>query len=721
MTDNTGDEKQVSKTVAVTNGKLLDVKTEILSIVTSVMTSFFSRKLLLNETSNKILTSSLFALALGGVSYISTKNPIGYISSSISKFVIGTNVKKVIQNKKIINEVIRYMTRFDRVMDIPMKQAMTEKLNTWINFYDDTEKVIGRIKFSIIEGQSQITIICDSLKNKKTIERYLGIIHQRLMEIELENIMEKKDAGTLKLFNVTQCGGRKITEMMYKNDIITPILLETIFMKTIFHKDIEFLWTQIKNIHFNPEKLWRHGIAPRMNLLLHGPPGTGKSTFAYRVAMATGRHIINIKLSDYTREQMIQIFKSPDIHDEKYYAKDVVFILDEFDLDLERILMKSACKQKHLKKIDSIVDKFFDGMASNMITSKEKPISKTKRVCKTAPIEIEKSCDAHQIEIGLAHTEKQDPDDETQTKSIKTDVSEKKKENIQDVITSTSEILKEIDKFESYVSAMNSTYEKLDDNKSNIITMEDLLTIFQGAVPNEGCIIIAMTNKFEEMRKKCPALFRPGRLTPVYFGYFDMKILNNVSMHYFNKEIMYDCPNETELNIPPSQVMEIVAGSLLQENDNYNYFIKKLQCVLPSTINIHAICDNTSEPFPNIDCNFSLFKKGDTREEILLISDCETGIIKKKKPLVEFEAVVHEVTEKNGTTNYYLCNDYPENKDFRQYCSKLIIQKPECFNCDSCGLKMKTFLIPNEKYSASEKTSVDDTNPNLMRITFTDI
>ena len=48
--------------------------------------------------------------------------------------------------------------------------------------------------------------------------------------------------------------------------------------------------------------------------------------------------------------------------------------------------------------------------------------------------------------------------------------------------------------------------------------LEDLLEILQGPVPREGQIIIATTNKFDEIKNECPALFRPGRLTPIEFG-----------------------------------------------------------------------------------------------------------------------------------------------------------------------------------------------------------
>jgi hypothetical protein len=83
-------------------------------------------------------------------------------------------------------------------------------------------------------------------------------------------------------------------------------------------------------------------------------------------------------------------------------------------------------------------------------------------------------------------------------------------------------------------------YNKFNILQNNVLKLSDLLTLFQGAVPIDGCIIIAMTNKYEEIRKECPALFRAGRLTPVYFGYFDFDLVNQVSMIYFGKPLPKD-------------------------------------------------------------------------------------------------------------------------------------------------------------------------------------
>ena len=328
--------------------------------------------------------------------------------------------------------------------------------------------------------------------------------------------------------------------------MVKPETLEKIFIKTIFHKEIDSLWNQIKTLHFEPEKMWDCGFAPRLNLLLYGPPGTGKSTFAWRVAMATGRHIINVRLNDYSKDELLKIFIHPVVGGKTIHSKDVIYVLDEFDIDINKILMKSICKEKQLQKLEGIVNKFFDGVINNMTRYKH------------SRADLDKKKD---------EPKKDEPNkDET-----------KKDETKKDETIDTSGITAEIDNINKTLAGMTTTFDNVNKIGGNIIKIEDLLTIFQGAVPTEGCVIIAMTNKYEELKEKCPALFRPGRLTPVYFGNFDLELLSRVSKHYFNRNILFDAPKETEIEISPSHVMEIVSQSMLCQNLKYEYFIDKIQ------------------------------------------------------------------------------------------------------------------------------------------------
>lgn len=89
-------------------------------------------------------------------------------------------------------------------------------------------------------------------------------------------------------------------------------------------------------------------------------------------------------------------------------------------------------------------------------------------------------------------------------------------------------------------TAVKSTREEFKYQANTRLTVGDLLEILQGSVPVEGRIIIATTNHLEEMRTKYPALFRPGRLTPIHFDYLKADQINLLSKCYFGESIGID-------------------------------------------------------------------------------------------------------------------------------------------------------------------------------------
>jgi len=109
------------------------------------------------------------------------------------------------------------------------------------------------------------------------------------------------------------------------------------------------------------------------------------------------------------------------------------------------------------------------------------------------------------------------------------------------------------------------------------IQLHDLLEIFQGPVPIPGLIVFAMTNKYKEILEMCPALFRPGRLTPYYIGNIDNKTLQEMTKFYFNKELTFIYPDNS--TIPTSKLTELVLSSKAKPQ-SYDLFSNKIQELL---------------------------------------------------------------------------------------------------------------------------------------------
>lgn len=118
-------------------------------------------------------------------------------------------------------------------------------------------------------------------------------------------------------------------------------VLETKYIKTLFHQERDRLWSIIKNCCMNFEFYRNCGQVGRVSLLLHGPPGTGKSTFAYRIAMVLQRHLISLDLRSLDRSEAYQILQSPELSFAgcKTY-KDAVFLFEEFDISIKNLYHK---------------------------------------------------------------------------------------------------------------------------------------------------------------------------------------------------------------------------------------------------------------------------------------------------------------------------------------------------------------------------------------------
>jgi hypothetical protein len=292
--------------------------------------------------------------------------------------------------------------------------------------------------------------------------------------------------------------------------------LEELYIKPFFHKKKKQLWKLIKEIHYDPDKFIKLGQPPRIGLLLYGPPGTGKSSFCYRIAMSLNRSIISIDLRIIkSKREIYRIFRRPRCHsvEEKETCDNVIFVFDEFDIAIKELYAK-----KHR------ANKFREQWLHNIMTI----YGSDKNVI-----------------------------NEKQESSIKT-----KNDN------------------------ENNNDNKNKNNKNNIdiygfdpdeLTLEDLLELFQGPVPLNGSIIIATSNNYEEMNEICPALFRPGRLTPIYFGYADNNMIKDMCKFYYDKEFEIK-EDISKFKITPSYLMHIACESKITiDTDPYEYFINKLK------------------------------------------------------------------------------------------------------------------------------------------------
>ena len=301
---------------------------------------------------------------------------------------------------------------------------------------------------------------------------------------------------------------------IYKGKKRNPKLLEKMYIKSFFHPDRDKLWGLIKNIHYACNEIEKCGQSPQLNLCLYGPPGTGKSTFAYRVAMATTRHFVSLDIRHIeSKESLYQILTRPSVSDTEdeelrtsHTADACVFSLDEFDLSIQYL---------HSRNVNRRIKK--ENVEKQIICSNK----------------------------AMDHVMKQFDEDEIDKYfEFNGDGEGEDKKTIESPFEVISKMLN---------SSNNLSHSYRDVNDE--VTVNDLLDIFQGPVPNKGALIFATTNNFDEIYEICPALFRPGRMTPIFFGYAAKETIEEISIFYFGKVPTFYIPEYHQ--IPTSQIIEI--------------------------------------------------------------------------------------------------------------------------------------------------------------------
>ena len=387
------------------------------------------------------------------------------------------------------------------INDIYSKNTQRPQYDKKINFYDKNFNVSGYfvifcqndkdITNKEVKRVSEKLSIYVTKKSCNDVFEYIDNIQNKINEL---NNTSDRELSYIKI--ASNDGNLYKTYYIFANYLSENIKkIEDQYLNTFFHPQKYELYNLTKLVSKQPEFFIKHSSSPQVNLLLHGPPGTGKSNFAYRLANILGRNIISIDiLSIGFKKELREIFFEPSICDEPIDLDKVIFILDEFDITVSTLYERELRFKTMENELFDLIQK------KNMYKSIEKNNN---------------------------------------------DSVDSKIKNIADNINHHSD--------------------------DDIIRLRDLLEILQGPVPLSKAIIIATTNKYDEILKMCPELFRPGRLTPYYFGYFDIPTINEVTNYHFNKTISFDKP-VSKINICPAEIMLKIIEAKSNEQKGFTFF-----------------------------------------------------------------------------------------------------------------------------------------------------
>lgn len=366
-------------------------------------------------------TISLF-LVIGVIVYYSNSEKfLGLVKKLLVRMrVIHPTAKAEIQESRNIYRFLAYKEKnpsfYSKYADCKIGNLQndlvleTNKLSSRVNgieeyhndrvyFTDTLYNIQGYYYWSVSEvstekrNEKEVTTIKLNLPYlnivvySEEIEGYLTFIDQKVTDYNTE----RKSVYGCKIFSLPS-----------DDDVVTLRTLEFIFGKytigdpsipgyreSLFNKNLRMVFDRAMNVHFHPEKFIPFGQC-RASFLLHGPGGTGKSDVVRRIALSTGRHIVEPEIVGMSKYQVEQCFRAPPIRQtpNKITTADIIIYIGEIDILLEELmrreLLLAQIEQLPIEKeeegLSSLLSKISKGeSSSSSLTSRSKAIEELKK------------------------------------------------------------------------------------------------------------------------------------------------------------------------------------------------------------------------------------------------------------------------------------------------------------------------------------------------------
>jgi len=318
------------------------------------------------------------------------------------------------------------------------------------------------------------------------------------------------------------------------------------------------------------------GYPHKLGLLLHGPPGTGKTSLIKALAHHTKRSIVNVPLSRInTNQELMDI-----MFDQKYSVqgmevpiklgfKDVIFVMEDVDAASKIVHRRDGGTGFAKDMSDQITKQQAEGYKPG--AAGEAPAAPSLGKRGSTDLSSSKSVDGGSSGTGGAVEEQKDEKSKSKNKKDNQEDEEDEDEangGLSGDSAMMAAVMASLTDSNGKEGKVNGPWKP--SSKSDKLDLSGLLNVLDGVVDTPNRILVMTTNHPEKLD---PALIRPGRIDKkLLLGYMAPRESCQMVGHYFQKEMPRDLALRLEqaisgddalrlpgLNFTPAQLEQMCA------------------------------------------------------------------------------------------------------------------------------------------------------------------
>jgi hypothetical protein len=328
-------------------------------------------------------------------------------------------------------------------------------------------------------------------------------------------------------------------------------------LDNVFGSHLDILKKRVNMFIENPKWYEEKGIPYTLGVMLHGPPGTGKTSTIKAIANVTNRHIFNIHLKDTTtKSQLTNLFYNTRIkviHDDKSEFINIpldkrIYVFEDIDCSND-IIIDRELKQKMLEEEETTPASLDTEKTTNTFNNNFSSINQSNNQIQTN----------NQSELMF--------------NSMMPSSSS---------FMGGSMALFEDDNLsgQPLPQQQNHTMERITPKQPDHpekLTLSYLLNILDGILETPGRILIITSNYPDKLDK---ALIRPGRIDiNIKVGYCNKTMVNTMFNFFYQNDNDFSNITEEQIinsNLTPAEVSKILQNNFDNHINAYNDLVNHI-------------------------------------------------------------------------------------------------------------------------------------------------